>query len=149
MRTPHKVLYAKDRTLHLVLTNHHPIQTDDEPPTISHWSAHNESCQLENLEKQISVFQITILKPYHIGHDTYFKQTLTSTEASLRTAERRHHLCQGGSSLKTAPAVVAPERRTGIQSGKPRSHCPSPIRALADHRAEDPADEVAHDHHPR
>ena len=89
MRTPHKVLYANDRTLHLVLTNHHPIQTDDEPPTISHWSAHKESCQLENLEKQISVFQITIVKPYHIGHDTYFKQMLTSMEASLRTAERQ------------------------------------------------------------
>ena len=90
MGSPHKVLDAKDRTLHLILTNHHPIQIDDEPPTTSNWSAHNEICQLENLKKQINALQITIVKLYHIGHDTYFKQMLTSTETSLRTAERRH-----------------------------------------------------------
>ena len=56
MRTPHKVLYARNHTLHLILTNHHPIQIDDEPPTISHWSAHNESCQLDNLKKQNQCF---------------------------------------------------------------------------------------------
>ena len=89
MGTPHKVLHTKDRTLHLILTNHHAIQIDDEPPSTSHWSAHNESRQLENLKKQIKVFQLTIMKLYHIGHDTYFKQMLTSTEASLRTAERQ------------------------------------------------------------
>ena len=88
MGTPHKFL-AKDRTLHLILTNHCPIQIDDEPPTTSHWSAHNESCQLENLKKQINVLQITTVKLWHIGHDTYFKQMLPSTEASLRTAERQ------------------------------------------------------------
>ena len=33
-----------------------------------------------------------------------------------------HYLCQGGSSSKTAPAVVALGQRTGIQPVRPRSH---------------------------
>ena len=37
-----------------------------------------------------------------------------------------HHLCQGGSSSKTAPAVVTSERRSGIQTGKPRSQALDP-----------------------
>ena len=90
MRTPHKVLNAKDRTLHLILMNHHPIQIDDEPPTKSHWPAHNESCQLENLDKQDqNLSKISTGKLSHIGHDTYFKQMLPRTETSLRTAERQ------------------------------------------------------------
>ena len=40
-------------------------------------------------QNKINIFQITIVKLYHIGHDTYFKQMLTSTETSLRTAERQ------------------------------------------------------------
>ena len=89
MRTSHKILYAKDRTLHLILTDYHPIQIDDQSPTTSHWSAHNESCQLENLEKTRSVFSDVTTQFYLIGHDTYFKQMLTSTETSLRTAKQQ------------------------------------------------------------
>ena len=90
MRTPHKVLHAKDRTLHFILTNHHPIQIDDEAPTKSHWPAHNESCQLENLNEQDqNLSKTTIVKLSHTGHDTYFKQMLTRTETSLQTAERQ------------------------------------------------------------
>ena len=75
--------------IHQDLRKHIMPNIDDEPPTTSHWSAHNESCQLANLKKKISVFQITIVKLHHIGHDTYFIQILTSTETSLRTAERQ------------------------------------------------------------
>ena len=32
---------------------------------------------------------VTITQLYHIGHDTYFKQMLTSTETSLRGAKRQ------------------------------------------------------------
>ena len=63
----------------------------------------------------------------------------------MRNKTTGHHLCQGGPSSKTAPAVVAPEQRTGIQTGKPRSHCSWPIHDPKDHRAEYPADAVAHD----
>ena len=39
--------------------------------------------------KTRSVFSnITITQLYHIGHDTYFKQMLTSTETSVRGAKR-------------------------------------------------------------
>ena len=34
------------------------------------------------------------------------------------------HLRQGGSSLKTAPAVVALGQKTDIQPDKPHTHCP-------------------------
>ena len=46
---------------------------------------------------------------------------------------------------KTAAAVDAPEQRTGTQTGKPRSHCPSLIHDPEDHPAEDPAYAVAND----
>ena len=44
MRTPYKILYTEDGTVHFICPYHHPIQIDDESPATSHWSAHNKSC---------------------------------------------------------------------------------------------------------
>ena len=108
MRTPHKVLYAKERTLQLILTNHHPIQIDDEPPTTNHWSAHNESCQLENLNKQNQCFPKNDRKT--LPHWSRYILQTDADEHGNQPANSKttgHQLCQGSFSLKTAPAVVA------------------------------------------
>ena len=44
MRTPYKILYTENGTVHFICADHHPIQIDDESPATSHWSAHNKSC---------------------------------------------------------------------------------------------------------
>ena len=54
------------------------------------------------------------------------------------------HLRQGGSQLKNAPVVVALGQRTGIQSNRPRSHCPSSTHVPKAHPTTDPADAEAH-----
>ena len=74
---------------------------------------------------KINIFQLN-------NHETlpnwsrYILETV-SAEHKNQPAKRRttgRHVRQGGSSLKIAPAVVAPKRRTGIQPDKPRYHCP-------------------------
>ena len=44
MRTPYKILYTEDGTVHFICTDHHPIQTDVGSPATSHSSAQNKSC---------------------------------------------------------------------------------------------------------
>ena len=90
MRTPSKILHTEDDTVHLVFTDLHSIQTANESPARSHWSAHNKSWYLENLKKTTSVFpNVTITQFYHVGHDTYFKQMLTSTETTCEEQNDR------------------------------------------------------------
>ena len=68
---------------------------------------------------------ITITELYHIGHDTYFKPMLTSTETSLRRTKRQDiNYVRAAPRRRPLQLSLLPEQRTGIHTGKPRSHCP-------------------------
>ena len=128
--------FAQINTRSKLMMNHPPQVTS--PRTI-------RAVSWKTWKNKISFFQLT-------NHATlpYWSRYIFQTDADEhenqppKSKTTGHHLCQGGSSSKTAPAVVAPERRTGIQPGKPQSHCPWSIHDPKDHLAEDPTNAVAH-----
>ena len=98
MRTPHKILNAKDCTLHFILTNHHPIQIDDEPHTQKSLARAQWELSTGKPEKEESMLSkkgITTLL-----HWSRYILWTDAAEHENQPANNRttgHHLCQGDS----------------------------------------------------
>ena len=148
MRTSHEILHAKQSATHLIFVDLDSIQIYGEFIAESHWHTYNESCQLEDLGKQDDLFLAQpAIRSYRLW-SRYILQTHAHEHANYPAKSKTsgHHLCQGGSSSKTAPAVVALGQRTGIQPDRPRSHCPPSTHVPKAHPTTDPADAEAHDY---
>ena len=72
-------------TTHFIFSYYLTVQTDNKFLTRIHWSNKNDGSQLEHLQQKQFNHDICQI----IGHDTYFKQMLTSTETSLQRGKRQ------------------------------------------------------------
>ena len=147
VRTSSEILHAKQSATHFILADHDSIQIDDELFAGGHWPTYNKSCQLEELEKQDDLFLAQpVTRLYHLW-SRYNLYTDADEHENQHAMSKTtgHHLCQGGSLSKTAPAVAALGQRTSNQPDRPRTHRPLPTHVPKAHPTTDPAVAEAHD----
>ena len=122
MRAPHEILHAEQGSTHFIFGNHHTVRAVDEPLIENHRPTNKESCYLEHLQQR------------QLSHDSYYKSALPRWSRYILSEDTGEHknqpaiskmtgrrLLQGGSSLKTTPAVVALGQRTGTRPDNPQS----------------------------